>query len=198
MAEKDWSDGVKNGRPFLFTDPKELEQRIQTYFDMCDPHVEKMLVIDSLNRKGEGILGTREVITEQEPYTITGLARALGVSRRTLLDYRKPEHYNDTIDDETRQQLILTIEDAYQRVEEFGEKKLYSNGLANGVKFNLTNNFGWVDKSVVSNINTVVDDLDALDDPKEPDQQQQVAEQAKKALESAHVDTESKGTTTTE
>ena len=170
----------KAGRPFLFTKPDELKNKIEAYFDTCDPHKQKQLVESGVNKNGDTIFLEREVMTEQIPYTVVGLARAMGVSRRTLLNYRKYEHYTDEISPEIRQELILTIEDAYYRVEEFNEKQLHKNGLANGIKFNLTNNFDWVDKQVVET-ESPESALDALDDP--ATQRDGVADEAAKALE---------------
>jgi DNA-packaging protein gp3 len=105
------------------------------------------MVEAGVNQRGETIFTTREVMTPQKPYTTSGLARALGTSRQTLLDYQNPEHYNEEIPAEVRQALADTIGDAKRRVEEFAESQLFE-GNANGAKFNLTNNHGWVDKIV--------------------------------------------------
>ncbi len=156
----------RSGRPFLFTDAKELAMKVQNYFDNCDPHITKRQVENGRNNDNQTIWAEREVMTDQEPYTVVGLARALKVSRSTLSNYRKEEHYTDEITPEVRQEIIDTLEDAIQRVEEYNEKQLHRSGLANGIKFSLTNNFGWVDKSVVdNNVRTVESDLDELDAP---------------------------------
>lgn len=174
---------VKDGRPFKYTDPAELRLKIQNYFDGCDPHLEKRLVDNGVNTRGEAIFTTREVLTKQIPYTITDLALALGVSRATLVNYRKPDHWaNADISEETKQELLFTIYEAIQKIEGFNERALHKPGVANGVKFNLTNNFGWVDKQVIDNNNKNVEaTLDDLDDPKE--QRMGVADAAKQELE---------------
>jgi hypothetical protein len=140
----------KGGRPFKFTDPTELRREIQNYFDACDPHQEQRVVEAGVNQRGETIFTTREVMTAQKPYTTSGLARALGTSRQTLLDYQNPEHYTEEIPDEARQALADTVGDAKRRVEEYAEAQLFE-GNANGAKFNLTNNHGWVERSIVEN-----------------------------------------------
>lgn len=176
------SDKIKDGRPFKFTDPRELGLAIQNYFDNCDPHIEKRLVENGLNQKGDTIFMEREIMTEQIPYTVTGLARSLKVSRTTLHQYKDPEHWeNADISDEDRQELVNSIYEAIQKVEEYNERALHRNGVANGIKFNLTNNFGWVDRQVVDNNNrTVEETLDDLDDP--DNQRANVAENAAKEL----------------
>lgn len=166
VAEQPNLEAPRSGRPFLFTDAKELAMKIQNYFDNCDPHITKRQVENGRNNDNQTIWAEREVMTDQEPYTVTGLARSLKVSRQTINNYRDPAHYTDEISPEVRQELMDTLEDAIQRVEEFNEKQLHRSGLSNGIKFSLTNNFGWVDKSVVdSNVRTVESDLDDLDQP---------------------------------
>jgi DNA-packaging protein gp3 len=140
----------KGGRPFKFTDPAELRRLIQNYFDFCDPHIETRVVDGGTNQRGETIWHKREVMTPQKSYTTSGLARALGTTRQTLLEYQQVDHYTDEISDEVRQELIDAIGDAKRRVEEFAESQLFE-GNANGAKFNLTNNHGWVERSIVEN-----------------------------------------------
>lgn len=151
------------GRPFVFTDAAKLALAIQNYFSKCDPHTELRQVVSGHNATGDAIIETRQELTEQQPYTVTGLARHLGVDRRTLLNYRQYSHYSSDIDEATKQDLIRTIADAYQRVEEYNEKGLHKPGLANGIKFNLVNNFDWQDKTI-SETRAPKDDLDDLDE----------------------------------
>src|SRR5215218_952111 len=87
----------KAGAPFKFTDVQSLQLAIQAYFDSCDPHVQRKVVDAGINQQGETIWAERAVMTGQRPYTMAGLARALGVSRDTLVNYTKPEHYSDEI-----------------------------------------------------------------------------------------------------
>ena len=59
------------GRPLKFKSVKELEEKINDYFIMCDD--------------------------ENRPYTITGLALALDTDRKTLINYEAKEEYFNTI-----------------------------------------------------------------------------------------------------
>jgi DNA-packaging protein gp3 len=138
------------GRPFKFLDLEDFQQRIRSYFDSCDPHVEPRVVDGGINQKGETIWLKREVLTEQKPYTTTGLARALGTSRQTLLEYEKAEHYPVDISEDLRDQLIDTVANAKARCQEFAEGSLFSP-YANGAKFNLQNNHGWEDRKIQEN-----------------------------------------------
>lgn len=59
------------GQPRKFKSVKELQEKIDDYFEMCDK--------------------------EKRPYTITGLALVLDTSRQTLVNYEKTDEYFDTI-----------------------------------------------------------------------------------------------------
>lgn len=97
----------KIGRPKKYKNVKELEQLIEEYFEICN------------------VFG--------RPYTITGLARHLDMTRQDLLRYQND--YGPDFSD--------TIKKAKTRVEEFVEESLFRKGITAGVIFNLTNNFGW-------------------------------------------------------
>lgn len=126
----------KGGRPLKFKSVEELDQAVSAYFDMCDPHTEQRVVEAGVNERGDTIFNKRAVLTEQQPYTVSGLARALGISRQTLLDYSKRDEFLDT------------IEAARERCHEFAEKQLY--GRANsGAAFSLKNNWGWRDRQEI-------------------------------------------------
>lgn len=132
-------EGPKNpvGRPLLFKSVEELDVAIQRYFDLCDPHVEKRIVDGGLNQKGETIWVHRGVLTEQKPYLMTGLARALGVDRKTLLNYKN------------RDEFFPSVAAALDRCEEYAEGNLFGP-YSNGAKFALNNNYDdWVDKKAV-------------------------------------------------
>lgn len=99
----------KGGRPAKYTDVKVMQKIIDDYFATQD--------------------------REKKPYTVTGLAIALGLDRKGLIAYGdRPEFSN-------------SIKKAKAKVEEFLEKRLLSAGCVTGVIFNLKNNFGWKDKS---------------------------------------------------
>jgi hypothetical protein len=132
----------KRGRPLKYQSVDELDAAIQAYFDMCDPHQEERLVESGINANGETIFLKRKVMTPQKAYTMSGLARALGISRQTLLDYSERDEFLDS------------IEAAKHRCEEYWEG-LLASPFANGAKFNLINNYkgkhqDWTEKQVVS------------------------------------------------
>lgn len=109
-----------------YKNPEEMKELIEDYFIYCDSH--------------------------NIPYTVSGLARHLGITRKTLLDYQTkygPEY-------------AIVVEDAKTRIEEFVETCLFKSGIATGVIFNLKNNFGWNDKQEVEHtgdVNVKLEDL---------------------------------------
>jgi hypothetical protein len=149
MAEIEQDMGpFKGGRPLKFTDPVALQQAIDAYFDLCDPHLVDQLVESGINQKNETIWASRKVMTHQKPYTLSGLARAIGMSRTTLLKYEDPSTYPDDIPEVDRQAIMNSLAEARYRIEEFAEGNLYSP-YSNGAKFALINNYkGWADKVV--------------------------------------------------
>ena len=105
----DMGEKNKIGRPKKYSTVEEMEEIIEEYFNLC-------------NKK-------------RLPYTVSGLALALDMTRETLLRYEENNEFSDT------------IKRAKQRVEGYAEMCLFKSGIATGVIFNLKNNFGWKDKS---------------------------------------------------
>ncbi|MGR6521629.1 terminase small subunit [Rhodococcus erythropolis] len=129
MAEvSETEEKNKGGRPLVFKSVEELDSAINAYFDMQNPHLEDRMVDSGVNEKGETIFLRRKVMTQQKPYTMSGLALALGVNRRTLLDYSKKDQFSPT------------LEAAKARCESYAESQLFGP-FANGAKFNLINNY---------------------------------------------------------
>lgn len=114
----------KVGRPKIFNDVKEVEEKINTYFNYCEE--------------------------KEKPYTMSGLAYYLGISRQTLVNYSNQDQFFDT------------IKKARDRV----QMQLEENALSNKANptftiFNLKNNFDWKDNNEVkTNVEiTKVDEL---------------------------------------
>ena len=90
-----------------------------------------------------------------KPYTVSGLAYALGTNRQTLINYEAKEQFFDT------------IKDAKAKIERFNEELLYSKDVSTtGVIFNLKNNYGWKDKQEIeAEVNSEVTiKIDLVDD----------------------------------
>lgn len=122
------------GRPPKYTTVEELEIIIQAYFAECDPHVETGVFFewDKGHRKQRKV--EREYMTEQQPYTMAGLARRLHLSRQALMEYKNGDQGEDIGD---------AIKAARAVVEEFNERLLLSGKYATGAIFNLKVNFGF-------------------------------------------------------
>ena len=123
------------GRPRAFKSVEEVEEKINAYFNYCEE--------------------------KEKPYTMSGLAYYLGISRQTLVNYSNQYQFFDT------------IKKARDRV----QMQLEENALSNKANptftiFNLKNNFDWKDKiehssSEVENINKNISNIaNLLNNPK--------------------------------
>lgn len=107
-----------------YSSPEELERVVDLYFDTCDE--------------------------QDRPYTVTGLALSLGMTREQLLQYQERVEFQDA------------IKRAKQRVAAYAEEQLYrKSGQVAGIIFSLKNNFGWKDS--FESIHTNVDMNDLLE-----------------------------------
>lgn len=120
--------GNLGGRPPKYKSKKEIQNKIDKYFEDCEGTVLKDDDGNPVLNKYGGV-----VVVGSKPPTITGLALALGfASRQALLNYEGRDEFNDTI---TR---------AKARVEQYAEERLFDREGANGAQFSLRNNFrGW-------------------------------------------------------
>lgn len=111
----------KGGRPKKYTEAKQLQEKIDAYFESC-----------CANRRNEETGENEKIIVR--PITFTGLAIACNMSRQDLLNYKKEYEFFDTIN---KARLVC---------EEYAEQQLFVGKNAAGVIFNLKNNYGWKDK----------------------------------------------------
>ena len=125
----------KVGRPKIFNDVKEVEEKINAYFNYCEE--------------------------KEKPYTMSGLAYYLEVSRQTLVNYSYEDEYFDTIK-KARDKVQMQLE----------ENALSNKANPTFTIFNLKNNFDWKDKiehssSEVENINKNISNIaNLLNNPK--------------------------------
>lgn len=119
----------KGGRPVKHKTPEGMQVIIDQFFVDC--------------------------VTNKLHPTVTGLALALDLTRKGLIDYENKDN----------PEFCNTVKKAKLRVEAHIEQRLFHNN-ATGCIFNLKNNFDWVDK-----INTENQSLGAdgkpIDPPKE-------------------------------
>lgn len=109
--------------------PKELQKRIDEYFNSR--------LSEQYSKNGELLLDLKgKPIKKVEfPYTLTGLALALGLdSREALYSFENEE-------------MTRLVKMAVMRIEEYAEEKLFSKEAYSGVKLFLSVNFDrWQDK----------------------------------------------------
>lgn len=107
---------METGRPKLYESKEEMQEVIDAYFLLCD-QLEK-------------------------PYTMSGLANALNMSRQSVINYSKEEEFFDTIK-KARGKIEQQLE----------ENALMGKANSTFTIFNLKNNYGWRDSVEISNQN---------------------------------------------
>lgn len=132
------------GRRPLFLSVEDLQAKCEAYFESCMGYA-----FDKNNDIVRGEDG-RPVRVQVRPYTVSGFARALGLSTVTMMQYRGGEI--DTLLDEMRSDTddMLTfarvLNDARQRIEEYVESRLYDRNGQGGARHVLDCAYGakWV------------------------------------------------------
>lgn len=139
---------AKIGRPAKYENAKKLERAVNAYFDSVS--YKKPVIISTptgevdekgnvryktmMLREGEDHTGAPVTVTEYlEPPSVASLTLYLGISRDTWAKYGKKKAFRPV------------VEQARARIEAYLVGKLESRH-AQGVIFNLKNNFGWKDR----------------------------------------------------
>ena len=128
-------------KPPKFQDPDEFDKAIEDYFNSC--------------------------IENEKPFTVTGLALALGCNPCTLRDYRDCMDNDEvlkSLDDDVKLQISTSVKRAYQICENYEEEKLLDAKVSKspiGYIFALKN-FGWKDK-IEQEITNKTYDVDLVD-----------------------------------
>lgn len=131
------------GRPPLYDSPEKMQDVIDEYFAECDNRIKEIHT-----KEGDSV-----GVNVPEPYTMSGLAYALGMSRQTVIDYKNKDEFLDT------------IKRARARVERDVERRLMEGTTgAAGPIFNLKNNFSWRDKSEVESSGEITHKFEDMDD----------------------------------
>ena len=174
------------GRPRKRENVEDLQEAIQHYFDSCFvPRTREQKVIETDDEGKEfteyitvPVLNKNEEPTfyQVRPFTVTGLALALDMTRQGLLDYEKKPSHSEFAD---------TIKKAKLVIEGYNEERLHGNTQVTGVIFNLKNNYSWVDKTetdVTSKGKSIAPDVakakasDILGRGKQPETEPEVTE----------------------
>lgn len=119
----------KAGQPRKYETKEELQEVINDYFRSC------MKPVYQRGKPARDPISGDFIFEIVKPFTMSGLAEALDMSRQTLLNYSNDEKFFDT------------IERARRKIERFAEEKLFEKETCNGSKFSLSNNFGWAEKN---------------------------------------------------
>ena len=131
------------GRPPKYKNKEEMQKVIDKYFESCYRPITRIvdgIYVEVKNKNGE-------TLKEQyKPFTVTGLADALDMSRQSLLNYSKEDEFFDTI---TR---------AKRKCELYAEERLFDKDGNKGAMFSLSNNFeAWkYKKDIDANVNTEI------------------------------------------
>jgi len=128
------------GKPLKYKTVEQMQEKIDTYFESCWDNVPIRNKYGSVITKKDKETGEEEPIYERvqvRPYTVTGLAVALDMSREGILNYqnkRGPEYFG-------------AIKKAKDKIEQYAEEQLYILKNPAGAIFNLTNNYkSWINK----------------------------------------------------
>lgn len=79
-----------NGIDKIFDSPEQLKNFIQEYFDWADNNP-----IYTYHTQLDKVTGSPVKIANQRPYTLEALAEHLGITARTLRNYKNREGYED-------------------------------------------------------------------------------------------------------
>lgn len=133
-----------NGQRPLFLSVEDLKAKCDAYFESCMGY--------TFNKNGEIVMSEngKPVRVQVRPYTVSGFARALGLSTVTMMQYRGGAI--DVILDEMRCDTDDTLtfarvlNDARQRIEEYVESRLYDRDGQGGARHVLDCAYGakWV------------------------------------------------------
>lgn len=147
------------GRPPLYETPEELEVLIEEYFSSCEEEMWRKEEDEEGNITWKPVLDRQGNIKKMvtRPMTLSGLAVALGVDRKTILNYSKKDAF------------FHTIKRARAKIENYAEEQLFDKTSKNvaGIIFNLKNNHDWQEKTEVKHEGAmpiqIVDDIGADD-----------------------------------
>lgn len=122
-------DVKKYGNAPKYTDPREMQAKIDKYFEECEGRP----LEDEEGRPVFDKFG-HPIIVGKHPPTFSGLAIALGFcGRQALQNYKPKTGFRD---------VLLR---ALGRVEAYTEGRLFDRDGSRGAQFSLARNFGWED-----------------------------------------------------
>lgn len=122
--------------PRLYETVDMLQKRCDSYFASCEGVIRDRWGNPLRDDDGTPVIG------QVKPYTISGLARHIGMSTSALKLYSRGFRDDVGFDPENVQFSDVLIA-ARQRVEEYAENRLYDKDGSFGARFALDAGFGW-------------------------------------------------------
>lgn len=120
------------GRPKKYNSPDDMQIKIDAYIASCGPH-------PLTDKDGNPVCDKKGIpVVIDKPLTMSGLANALGLDRKSLLNYSKQDEF------------FPAIARARRLVEQYAEEQLFNRDAANGAKFALANNHGWTERQEIT------------------------------------------------
>lgn len=125
------------GQKPAFNSPEKLQKQVDAYFDSCFGFMYDKNGNLKYDKNGEPIR------YQNKPFTVSGLALAVGVTTRTLNRYCSGTFDTDMLGDENLASYKKILVKAKQKIESFAESQLYDKNGSNGARFVLDSSFGW-------------------------------------------------------
>ena len=121
-----------------FQSPAQLEAQCNQYFASCYGVLR--------NNKGDILYDEagQPVMGQIKPFTVSGLARHLGIATSTLRKYGLGLKDLNGFGREDVEDYSDVVRAAKQRIEEYAEGRLYDKDGYNGARFVLDNAFNWL------------------------------------------------------
>lgn len=129
--------GVQMARPKKYT-AKKLKKAVDKYFDsIC---IERPVIVDGEQVYNDEFKPIMVPVYYRPPGKVN-LCLALGIDRRTWLNYSDPDKYPEFAE---------VTSYANTRIEAWLEEEINTRDKPQGIKFNLESNFGWGSKTEIS------------------------------------------------
>lgn len=145
--KKHSGSGVGAGAPKLYTSTTVMQRDIEKYFKACDDYSYKATMYQGVQ------VGYKDVtVKKPKPYTVEGLANALGMSRKSLAHYEKDQLFGNTVKNAKRMILVQKM-----------ERGNMGEGSPDFIKFDLKNNYDYVDRMHNDNTNRNGEPADPFD-----------------------------------
>lgn len=125
-----------------FSNTAMLQQRLSEYFLSCEGPLKNKN--GNIIKDGEG----NPHMTQVRPYTLAGMARAMGVETRELKKFASGKY--DTV----KEKYSYWVKMGAQQIEEYAESRLYDKNGHNGGRFILDSAFGRTIRKDNSDVNS--------------------------------------------